>query len=341
MRTLAKNILVLFLLSSLLGGCLGEGDLDCTVRGNEQQLTLKFLHNINPDYTNNISEVLEYIDLYLYQESGDLLSVTHLTKEELEATDYTYTTRMQPGNYRLATWMNAGEDYVIENSENISQAQLRVLCDGNNHLDENTPGIYYGYDDKLYDYVYENQDVVFTIDWYPVEKNINFAKNTNQIEIISKFDRVLPNGLSDLNVYIAGANGSCNFNNRGISTCPLYTYHPHQMDEYYNSTDPIYGAKYYQSYQTNITTQRLWQGDDLELIISYTDLTGYEDELARFKLTDELIMRNPLYNNNFQLERYEHYRIVFYFDYERSWTITEITVNDWKLVSQNEEIGPR
>ncbi|NDV56897.1 FimB/Mfa2 family fimbrial subunit [Bacteroides sp. 519] len=340
MRTAVNKIIVyLLLLLPFLGSCIGEGDLDCDQSefGSEQSLTLRFLHNINPDYSNTIRDVIDYIDLYLYKESGEFYQTVHLTKDELEETNYTYTTRLDPGTYRLATWMNAGEAYNIEDHEEIGTARMRVICNGERELSENTPAVFYGYDDKLYDIDYENQDVVFTISKHPVEKTINFAKNTNHIEVVAKFDRVLIEG-TELDVRIVGPNGICNFVNRYVDTCPDYLYYPHTTTTQQHDLDPLFGYRYYYSHITNFTTQRLWQGDELELVITYTNYSGYPDELARFKLTDELIMQNPLYNNNYQLERYDNYRIVFYFDYDRAFTLTEITVNDWVLINQEQDL---
>lgn len=334
MRTVTHTLyLALFLCSLFLQGCIGEDNENCTDPYGGQELTLKFLHNINPDYANHLSGVLECIDLYIYNETGALLRREHLLKEELETTDYTYTTSLAAGRYKLVAWMNAGDAYTCTGDNDLESACLSVVCTGTElEIHENTPRIYYGYDDKLYDVSYDQQAIGVEIDRYPVHKDINFALNTNYIQIDANFDRILQEG-TQVNVRIAGKNGACNFYNRCPPASDPYIYYPHKISTTYRE------VKYYYTHTSLITTQRLWQGDGLELVITKKDPGGYEVELARHPLTDGLIMRNPLYNNNYQLERYHTYHIVFDFDYERnSWVTTEITVDGWKLIHQNAEV---
>ena len=337
--TAHRIMILLLLLAPFLAGCMGEKDRDCSIYG-KQPLTIRFLHNINPEHNNTLSSVINFIDLYFYTETGQIFETVHLTKEELEKTNYTYTGYFKPGTYRLSSWMNTGDnEYNVNYHERINTGHVEVIGQ-QYHLNvaENTSAVFYGYDDRLYDIDYENQDVVFTIEGYPIEKTINFAKNTNHIEVVTKFDRVLVDPKM-IDIRIVSPNGLANFVNRAVPNCARYTYHPYQdpiVTTY--ELDPIYGYKYYYSQTNNFTTQRLWEGDEAELIISYTDYTGYVDVIARYKLTDDLIMKNPLYNNNFQLERYDQYQIVFYFDFDRQFIVTEIIVNDWVLINQPHEL---
>ncbi|NDV59560.1 FimB/Mfa2 family fimbrial subunit [Bacteroides sp. 519] len=349
MQTLRKiKHLVLLFSLFLFTGCLGEGDLDCDAIAAEG-LTIQFLYNINPEFTNKISEVVEYIDLYIYKETGELYREVRLTKEQLEATNYKYSASLPNGTYKLATWMNNGDCYYREDTENFSDAGVRIKCNGNQEISENTAPLYYGYIDRQYAYEYEEEDAIVEIGKNPVRLNINFARNTNHIRVDAQFDRI-PHIDDKINIKLEGKNGICNFYNRippytgsirndeemdeeMNSHLPTYIYYPYETSEAFNDLG------YYYNYTSRLTTQRLWENDGMNIQIAYHENGLSEKVLINDKLTD-LIMQNPLFSNSFHLERYANYHIIFQFDKEGdAWVIADIIVNDWHLIKQDENPG--
>ncbi|WP_163214060.1 FimB/Mfa2 family fimbrial subunit [Bacteroides sp. 519] len=326
----------------MLTSCLGEGDLDCDPK--ENGLTIKFLYNINWDFKNKLPEVLDFIDLYIYKESGELYRHVHLTREELVASDYTYYTILPDGMYDLVTWMNNGDCYYKENIDLFADASVRIIDDGQQNITENTTSLYYGYVDRQSDEVYEEENARIEIvdgKYTPQPLIINFAKNTNHINVYAQFDRLVHED-GAVNVQISGKNGVCNSYNRAPkieesndvsrSTDYIYTYTPHKLDTLYNDQG------YYFTQISRITTQRLWQNDDIDLSIILQEPGRLDRELVpkdKRKLT-ELIMKHPAYFNNFMIERQDVYNIVFQFNLASgAWTMVDVIVNDWHLVKQD------
>lgn len=322
-----KLLLCLLVLNLVYSGCINE-DLDDCIPA-KQELTIQFLHNINSSYENTLPEVLEYIDLYIYKESGDLSKYERLPKAQLDTTDYAYKTILDVGTYTLIALMNADDEYACEETTRLADARIRIICDGNQQISAKTKAVYYGYDDKLYDNKYEEKQAVATLDWFPVHKTINFANNTNHIEIDAKFNRHLLAG-SDIEVVISGKNGITDFVNKCPEAHPVYSYLQHD--------NTVVSELTYQSYISHITTQRLWKDDGLEITLVKKE-PGRADEVLASQPLTPLLMKNPLYNNNYQLERYDIYRLVFEFEFkENTWMLSEILVNDWKTVQQPEEL---
>lgn len=328
MRTATKIfIFILLLMPVYLSGCIGEGDPNCDPL--HQELTIQFLHNINPSYENTLPDVIEYINLYIYDESGEIAKYERLTKERLDTTAYKYKINLEAGTYTLIAIMNDEQEYKSEHTDSLKNASLRIICDDNQQLFSRTAPVFYGYDDKLYDNRYEEKQAVVTLDWYPVQRTINFANNTNNIEVNVKFNRYLLTG-SEVEVYIQGKNGVIDFINKCPDQYPVYTYHAHEKE--------IENALTYQSYINRITTQRLWEGDDLELTIIRKE-PGKEDEVMVCQPLTELLMKNPLYNNDYQLERYNDYQLVYEYEFrDGAWMLSELLINDWKTIQQPAEL---
>lgn len=328
MRIASKLIIfILFLLPVCVTGCIDEGNPNCDLP--QQELTIQFLHNINPSYENTLPDVIEYINLYIYNESGSIAKYERLTRERLDTTAYIYKTYLEVGTYTLIAIMNGEQEYNCEYTDSLENASLRVICDGKQQLSTRTAPVFYGYDDKLYDNRYEEKQAVVTLDWYPVQRTINFANNTNNIEVNVKFNRYLLSG-SEIEVYIQGKNGVIDFINKCPDHHPVYTYHSHERE--------IENTITYQNYISRITTQRLWEGDNLELTIIKKE-PGKEDEVMASQPLTELLMKNPLYNNDYQLERYHEYKLVYEYEFkDNAWMLSEILVNDWKTIQQPVEL---
>lgn len=318
-----KILTFLFICHAVLAGCINDDLDDCIPP--KQELTVQFLHNINPLYENILPDVLDHIDLYIYNDSGRLARYEVLPKARLDTTGYAYRTTIETGTYTLVALMNTAGGYACEGTGTLDAATMRVVCDGNRQISDNTQPVYYGYDDKLYDNKDKGKQTVIELDRFPVQKTINFANNTSHIRTEVRFSKHLAPG-SDVEVYITGRNGVTDFTNACPGHHPSYTYFPYGKETVSELT--------YQSYISDITTQRLWDGDDLELTIVKKE-TGRADEvLASVPLTP-LIMKNPLYNNDYQLERYYDYELLFDFIYrDYTWVLGQVTVNDWETIQQ-------
>ncbi|WP_163218937.1 FimB/Mfa2 family fimbrial subunit [Bacteroides sp. 224] len=337
MRTVFKHtisFLILLLTPLYICGCLGEGDVDCDALLGRQELTLEFKHSINPKVENIIEQIVDSIDLYVYKQSGELLQTERLYAEQLDSTNYTHTLTLTRGTYTIVAWMNSGEEYVMEETTSgFSAATHRILCGGTRHIDHKIQSpVYYAYDNDKNDTKNEDRRVVVTLDGHPKHQVLNFARNTNNIRISTIFDRILPTG-TQIEAHITGRNGVCNFSNQFASGCPDYTYSWYNK-EVINDYRTVLGKLYYSTHNLDINTQRLWVGDDLNLTITMTDATTRAVTVLINKPLTPLIMQNPAYYDNFQLEIFHDYLLEFVFEKDRNnWAHSEIIVNNWYTVN--------
>ncbi|NDV60575.1 FimB/Mfa2 family fimbrial subunit [Bacteroides sp. 519] len=336
MRTVFNpTFLLCFLFPLLLSSCLGEGDLNCDeLPAGEQQLTLKFLYNINGDHEDHIREVVDSIDLYIYKNTGDLFLTKRFYSDELYETNFEYTFTLNAGTYTFVAWMNASEEYINEEATTLPNATNRIICNGEQHIEtEIQSALYYAYEDRKSDTEHGNKPLTITIDENPPHEKyyLNFAKNTNNIQIDAIFDRQLPTG-SEIKATITGKNGIVSFLNRCPGEQPVYTYHHYYSDQS-TETRTVHENTYYQTFSSFLQTQRLWENDDLELTIILQEPGRNEEVLISQSLTP-LIMQNPKYYNDFMLERFDNYKLQFVFEKDRfdNWYHVEIIVNNWYLV---------
>lgn len=338
MRTVSKPtlLLLLLLLPFYICSCLGEGDLDCDALLDRQQLTLEFKHSINPKVENTIEQLVDSIDLFVYDHSsGELLQTERLYADQLNNTNYIHTLWLQKGTYNIVAWMNSSEEEYImeETTSGFSAATHRILTEENaHHINHKIQSpLYYGYDNDKNDTKKEDRDVVVTLDGHPKHQVLNFARNTNNIQINAIFDRILPAG-TQVEAYITGRNGVYDFSNQCPIEYPAYTYSWYNR-EIVDELRVIHNISYYSTHSLYLNTQRLWMGDDLNLTITMTDATTRAVTVLIDQPLTPLIMQNPAYYDNFQLEVFYDYLLEFVFEKGRNnWGHSEIIVNNWYTV---------
>ncbi|NDV58334.1 FimB/Mfa2 family fimbrial subunit [Bacteroides sp. 519] len=339
------NHTFLLLFSILLSSCLGEGNLNCDeVPAGKQQLTLKFLYNINADHQDLIAEVVDSIDLYIYKNTDECFRMERLYADDLRQTDYEYNLILDAGTYTFVAWMNASPEYVNEEINNFPSAANRIICNGEQEIQKKIQSaLYYAYEDRKSDTEHGNKPLTITIGANPPREKyyLNFAKNTNNIQVDAFFDRQLPEG-SKVETYISGKNGISSFFNRCPNEQPVYTYHQYNSDE---STEirGVHENLYYHTFSSFLQTQRIWEADELELTIVLKE-PGKNDKVLISEPLTPLIMQNPKYYNDFMLERFCDYKLQFVFEKDRfdTWCHVEIIVDNWYLirVEANLEVRP-
>lgn len=286
---------------ALLSSCIKENS-DCTPTNREIALLLRC--DINTTGADVFAMVVEYIDLYVYDDAGALHQKERLTKEELEAEDYIHKMTLAEGNYTLVAWMNTSDEFEVIETEQFANARLRLIpCREGEVVEANTQPIYHG--SCVLDVNPETGIVI-----------INMMKNTNYVNVTAKFDRTLPQSVN-LQAYITGTNGHYTFENKCPGQSPVYTYMP----------QPLTRA----AYPFLFTTQRLMVNDDLRLVIIKQEKGKDDQRLVDIALTPTL-MQNPLYNEQQDLDKHDTYELAFDLQYngeEDTWTIVGIRVDDW------------
>lgn len=333
------SIYTFILLASLvLNACIGEDDSDCNRQTETgQQLILEFRHSINPSYKNLIAEVVDSIDLYIYNASDQFLRMERIYKDDLELNDYKHELELEQGYYTLVAWMNSSsQEYVHEQIENRSTATNRLLEQTTTRANEGEwkpiSPLYYAYKNQPHELDVIGEPITINIGDQPVEYVLNFAKNTNNIQVDAIFDRLLPEN-TQIEVEIKGKNSITNYVNKCPEDQPEYIYHQHTT-AYNMEEKQVLGKNYYYTHTSYLNTLRLWQGGDIQLVIRMAE--PGKDEVV---LIDEplipLIMQNPVYYNDFQMERFCDYKLEFIFERDRwnTWGHVEIRVNGWYLIN--------
>lgn len=300
-----QSIIAICLAASmvLLSSCIGE-DSDCAPVTREVTMLLRC--DINTTGADVFTTVVEYVDLYVYDDAGVLRQKTErLTKEQLSATNYIHKMTLDEGNYTLVAWMNASDEFEVSEIEELSTARLKLIpCEEGGVVKANTQPIYHG-------------SRVLTVNPETGIVVINMMKNTNYVNVTTNFNRTLPQSVN-LQAYITGTNGHYTFENNCPGGSPVYTYMPQP-------------AKARAAYPFAFTTQRLMVDDDLRLVIIKQEAGKDDEQLADIALTPT-IMRNPLYNEQQDLDKHDTYQLEFTLEHngdEDTWAVVGIRVDDW------------
>ncbi len=269
--------------------------------------------------------VVESLDLYIYdRDEHDLVEVIDYSYEDLAGNDFSIHLGgmdcIIKDSYRFVVVMNATEHYEVVPGQTIQEYELSIVQDAEkgDFIDFKLNDVFSGYLDAV------AQTKTIRRDTVDLVKLINHVTVTVEFENYS-----LPPGY-ELSASITGSNGHYNYEFDSKQKA-LKPYMPYM--ERFLELDYIF--------EYDITTAKLTIDDDMMLNV---EERNQQDDFFRdlhLSLTGELAKikddnGNYLYNTNEKLMQEDEF--FFYFLLDKDFKILELTINDWILVRQEEDL---
>lgn len=323
-QLIMKKIEYILLLTAWLisfSGCVKE-DLDLSdcppvdpgvEEENERYLRFQVKNN-----SQGFANIVEYIQLFAYDENNGYIKDTLLTRNQIQASDY---------RFNMTAWKNEGEEfhhmigvmnltdnYSIDNEHHKLEFRKSVVTNRTDTVDVHLEDVYLG-----------------QIEFGTPVKSVTYdmlylVKNTNDVHLEIEFMEgcQLPEN-STITPYLRGSNGTYNAFNESVGENTLvYEHHT-----YLTNLLPVLHYQF--------TTLKMYIGDDLEVLIKrYEDENAESVQEVSFMLTEyisQLVDGDGyyLYSTDEDLELQEDpfvVRILLDCDF----AIAEITVNNWFVI---------
>lgn len=312
-----KEYVFILLFSFLIfGNCINEDNSDCPYG---KYVLFKI---INPKY--QYKEVVDKVDLYLYNEEEILVGEYSYSKAQLEGSELKAMIPYdRAGNYSIVALINQSERYLTFNKGELKELRTELLTDEGDSVKFKLADIYHSY-----------KEVSFKGNTAMTNDTMYLSKNTNHINLeIEIHDYDLPDNAS-LVTHICGNNGTYNFSNKSVGNRKI-TYLPHSSD-FGDIRNEIMNFRYL------FTIMRLWIGDDLKICLEQHEPGTLPETLAEVMLTEEIakleneLTGEKLYDTDEKLELEDEFDIRIVFD--NTFTIIELKINDWFVIKPEIEL---
>jgi hypothetical protein len=300
----------------LMSGCIKDGEGNCP-----KGMYLTF-ENIMPKYQFN--DVVDRLNLYLYDENSALVGDYVFNRDELAAADYKAYIDQQPaGDYSLVAMVNYESDYNVANPNDIRNLHASLL-----------PGT-------------DTVRVIPTDTWQakqtlsfgtPQEsgsvdtQKVMLSKNTNRVNLSIVLDDCQMGENQSWDVNLNGNNGEFDF----------ATYHcvPESF-KVYMPVNFTRAAEDDPEFDYSFGTMRLSIGDDMNINIDLLDSGVKVKNVATMGVTAILAQVTDSsgykpYDTDEKLELEDVFNIKFVVD--GSYKITEIIVNDWYKIDDDMDL---
>lgn len=299
-------------------GCLKEDNSDCNFG-----VRVKYVYTKNPSGTNLFGSQVERFVLYIFDKDNFyvgnvVVQGTPLTNEYVQEVQLP-----KSGVYTFVAWCVGGGalDYeIIQKTGNgfdknfivgttkLSDMRMRVLESKNGVLNTEITNLFFG---SLH-----NVDISSGSAYTPIE--IDLMKNTNTINLSMTGFKPIQRAVN-YNVTIRTMGGVYNFDNTVDKTSAI----PYTYEHYSFNVD---GETLTHSLKTlQLLTWR-------EMMLSITEATTESEVLSPTNVV-AMIMKNPAYGTQEDLDREDTFNI----DFKKDTEIT-ITVNGWEIIDTDIEI---
>lgn len=289
----------------LFTGCLMNDNENCPVSVN-----LRFVYTLNPEYVDEFADEVLHTDLLVYDGEGKLFLAKRFQLSEMTSSllgGRSVKLALPVGKYTVIAWGNfEPTDYTLLSTSTLAAMQISLMSDNAGNVTRLQSPLFHGM-----------TTVEVADDYQETEKLVEMIKDVHDINVILYANAPVLHNWSGYTFEIKGSNGTYrNDNTKEVSSTLTYT--PIQPSTPWQEGDKV-GIK------ASIRTMRLFQGDDLRILIKRDGVVRYEAPLT------SLLLQHPTYTTNEDLDRYDEYELRFLIDS----TISLISVNDWNVVVEN------
>jgi Protein of unknown function (DUF1812). len=295
-----KHILAILAIALITASCIRDETEDC--------LEGKYIcfESIMKKY--DYRDIVNNVDLFLYNESGKLVSHYSYLRQDLHGEDYMAFVPMHPaGNYTAVAVINNSDDYVITGMDRIETFDVFLKTDTGDTLKHKQADIYQGLEQIEF---IERKNSIVDYD------TLNFWKNTNHFYVTINYSGYeIPEGAT-LTAYIQGNNGQTDYRNDCPAEC-LRVYEPHE------ETYPTYFV---------FTTHKLWTKMDLQLIVRVenSDGTGFEHRISVAEALATNYLPDRIYDTDEKIWQEDEYYLSLKIG--KLFALISINSIDWSVV---------
>lgn len=299
MKQKYKYLLLILLLAYT--SCYKEDFSDCPV------LLHVYFESIMDKY--RYEDIVDELDLYLYDENHRLVQKQHYTVSQLRETDYNAPLSIERfGKYTLSAVLNVGQSYNVSGSDNLDNLDINIKTQRGDTVNRKPTDVYYAFKDVRI------QDIGTRVQY----DTLALYKNTNHINVDVSFEDGRPSNLK-LHGYLKGNNGGFDYKNKTLPGS-LRVYLPYKQQT---------TAQYHEL--MNFTTMQILRGSDLTLYIDgeHNGTREQKYELDIYKYLAKIYTDEELeQEDEFDIE------IILSSDY----SIFVLKINDWYLIRQGIEV---
>lgn len=273
------------------------------------QQTLRFEYTHNKDRADLFSATAECLDLFIYDADGAFVRTVRASRAAgTLAGDNSVSLTLPHGEYTVVAWANLHNgDYGYICNKNINEHRVSLTAPGG-EAPALPSNLMHG---KVRIVSANRNDGAETI--------VPMIKDTNDVTVILRVtDSSGPVTEQDFTVSATGSNGTYKSDN-SKAECPLVTY------------TACCTAPDASTFRADFRTLRLLTGDDTMLHIEWPG--NHAAAAIHIPLVAE-ILKNPDYATDDDLDRYDHYTLVYEIDRDNdgSWSGSLIEVNGWTLI---------
>lgn len=312
-----------------------EGDCSVNYR-------IKFKYDMNMKFANAFHNEVTSVGLYVFDESGTLVSQKFESGEVLANENYAMPVELMPGNYEMLAWCGVGngESFSVPvatvgltTKEELTCRMNRVSSNGVGIVDKDLAPLFHGQLKVKFD------DTVGTH-----YETISLTKNTNVVRVVLQHlsgEDIDPDMFSfeiqDYNGFMAHDNSLLNDE--------LIVYKPWSVTAGSADIDAeVYNGKTRATSVSvavaEMTTGRLVEGNRPVLVVRNI---AENEQVLSVPLIDYALLVKGNYNRKMSdqeyLDRQDEYSMTFFLDESGDWASSTIIVNSWRVVLNNNVIN--
>lgn len=296
-----KYIFLLLAVLVIYAGCYKEDFSDCP------HVLYLYYRSVMQKYT--YEDVVEQLDIYLYDTNGQQISTYTYSVEELDDIDFMPKIPVEKNTvYSIVSVLNAHNDYTIENGLELQSFKLSLNTQSGDTVREKQDDLFYGM----------KQITVIGLENRQQQETIDLYKNTNHINLNVSFRNGKPDGYP-LFARLEANNGSFDYTNKCYPQS-FRIYEPYLQNEY--SGKELFC----------FTTMQIWLGSVVNLFLE-TEEGGRRIQKSEMNIVEVI---TKVYNTEEKLAQEDIFNINLILDAD--YTIFELSINEWYVIKSGEEI---
>lgn len=303
-----KYIFILLIGFLLLEGCYKDDLEDCPIM---LHVYFESIMEKSKGSDYKYENVTDQLDLYLYDQGGNLTEKFSYSRNELELMGYQPVLPIRNfGDYTLIALVNGRNSFNVE-SNNMEAFRVSIKKDDKDTVKTRPSNLHHAY---------KNLHLPFTgvINQYDT---LDLYKNTNHINLDISFKGGSFPEYINLYTYLGGNNGSSNYRNICLpNDYTIYT--------------PNNTQKVADHLKQQFTTMLMWLESDLTLFIE-EEVEGVKTLKCELNIVKELANSKEFVTNE-DLMKEDIFNIILVLD--NDYTVLKLQINDWEVIKMGEDI---